>query len=515
MKTRNILILTLSILLTINSYSQNCYIELTDLSGSNIHENIQQLEEAACSLKVALPEEFRANFNVYNFGFYSLTQYMPGGYETVFNQMKNFASSNSTYYVLFGIQVQNSRGDLKIWIDFNLPNVEHFHCIKDWEHVKYQVRNIGSRNLIIDELPNSEIEIIKYLRLKIECKEICDNLIDDDDDGWIDCNDPDCEEYNRKNGRTLCIGQALFREYPEQLFGFDDNKIKAYPTYKTEIGDGIPWKSLGVGIEDQVFVDFSPQLDLKNLTYVATGVEIIGNLEPQNYTDLIKIKGTSSTQYAKIEVKDNTGAVIGGLNIKVLEPKPMILNLILMKLPSDATYPEVNFTESEIQEILNKTYKQINWTFTVNQIDKYEHDFDLDDNNIMDTHLFEDNNCLKYLFDNEKDLYRYQYYPLENPPLLERTSTIFLYNTLQALDENDIITFTNGSMPIQGVPYITGAVDSDYQHNKRTIAHELGHRYKYLHPWKQFNEYIKDSDALSLMEYVDLNLGYKIRAYQW
>jgi len=510
------LILTFVILFTINSYSQNCYIELTDLSGSNIHENIQQLEEAACILKLALPEEFRPNFHVYNFGFYSLTEYLPGGYETVFNQMKNIASSNSTYYIIFGVQVQNSRGELKIWIDFNLPNVEYFHCIRDWEHIKYQVRNIGSGNLIIDELPNSEIEIMNYFRLKIECKEICDNLIDDDDDGWIDCNDPDCEEYNRKNGRSLCTGQAVFSEYPDQLFGFDDNKIEAYPTYKTELGDGIPWKSLGVGVEDQVFVNFSQQLDLKNLTYVATGVEIIGNLEPQNYTELIKIKGISSTQYAKIEVKDMTGTVIGGLNIKVLEPKSMVLNLILMKLPTDNSYPVINFTESFLQSVLNNTYKQINLTYTVNQIDKYEHDFDLDDNNIMDMHLFEDNNCLQYLYNNEQDLYRYQYYPSEYFDLFNKTATIFLYHTLQTIDEKGALVFTNGGMPTDGVPYICGAVDCDYQHNIRTICHELGHRISLFHPWKEFeNTYIRDSDGFSLMEYVDPNYGYKIRAYQW
>ena len=149
---------------------------------------------------------------------------------------------------------------------------------------------------------------MEFLIQQIECAEICDNGIDDDKDGWIDCNDPDCwDEISGLRSSTICTGQVVFRENPNQNFGFDDNKIESYPTYYTSLGKGVPWKSLGLGVQDQVNVEITEQLILSDLSYIATGVEIIGSTTPQNYYETITIKGKSLTENAKIEVKDING----------------------------------------------------------------------------------------------------------------------------------------------------------------------------------------------------------------
>ncbi|MBK7335560.1 MAG: hypothetical protein IPJ00_05110 [Saprospirales bacterium] len=119
----------------------------------------------------------------------------------------------------------------------------------------------------------------------------------------------------RGKSRTICVGQAVFRENSNQNFGFDDNKIESYPTYNTPLGEGIPWKSLGLGVQDQVNIEFSDQLILSDLTYVATGVEIIGSTTPQDYNETITIIGNSLTENAKIE-EDIDGVTIGGLMVK-------------------------------------------------------------------------------------------------------------------------------------------------------------------------------------------------------
>lgn len=107
------------------------------------------------------------------------------------------------------------------------------------------------------------------------------------------------------------------------------------------------------------------------------------------------------------------------------------------------------------------------------------------------------------------------YYPTD-VNLLNRTATIFLYNVLQNKDEDGNLISVNGSFPKTGPPNIYGAVDSDWQYNKRTTAHELGHRLQYWHPWDEFeNSYFAYDDADALMDYVNILTGYKIRAYQW
>lgn len=507
MKLMNTVLLLLVVTNLIQA--QNCYVRLSDATGLDISFYQPELDSKACELQQSFPPQYQSQFKVFDFGFYSLNEYINGGFQQVIDDMELSTSIQSDYYLIFGRQLSNGQGQFKLWVDFVIPSAENFDCISPDEiaNIKLQVQQFGVSLSGPNDFFEAEIEAMDYLKEKIACSEICDNGIDDDQDGWIDCNDPDCQEEISGLRRTLCSGQAVFREYEDQLFGFDENKIVSYPTYNTPLGNGIPWKSLGIGVQDQVNVEFSDQLVLSDLTYVATGIEIIGSTIPQNYTETITIKGNSLTENAKIEVKDIGGEVIGGLMIKVLPAKSMTLNLVLVKLPNDSEYPNVNFSTSELENIMNECFKQINMTWTVGGINQYAYNFDLNNSQKLDAQ--EDWDILhNYLRLNHTDDYKNEYYPSNNAELFNSTSTYILFDKIQSSSGEQ----TNGwTRPNE----IYGVVNCNYQHNKRTMAHENGHRIGYEHPWEEFSGYMEFDDADALMDYVNILTGYKIRAYQW
>lgn len=413
--------------------------------------------------------------------------------------------------MIFGRQLSDFQSK-RILVDFKLPDLDEFSCLSqdDLVHLKIQMNNLPNMEVDLADFSQTEVEIMLFLKDRLSCTEICDNGIDDDNDGWIDCNDPDCiEEASGQRSNPVCSGQAVFREDPDQKFGFDDNQIKGYPTYTTVLGDGIPWKSLGIGEEDKVIVEFSNQLILSDLQYRATGVQIVSGNIPQNFQETITIVGNSLTQNATIEVLDIAGNVLGGLMIKVLPKKARILNLVLVKLPTEANYPNVNFTIQNLTQVLDNCFKQINTTWTVNAIDQYNVNFDSDNNGYLDSHTTpgEDYWILhQYLRLNYTNLYTSRYYPT-NVNLLNSTATFILYNKIQ-----NSTGFPNGWAKGTSL----AVTNCTYQHNKRTICHENGHLLGYQHPWEEFpTSYKQFDDAGALMDYLGILTGFKIRAYQW
>ncbi len=479
-------ILLLFVLMSIGK-TQNCYSVIADMSGVDTNPYQTELETTACELKAAFPVELQNQFKVFDFGSYSFNEKMEGGFQNIWEKVVQDIEEEFSFYVIFGKE-SDSRGVYsKFWFDMKLPQSSFFSCLDDTDiqQINLQVMallNAGNYTNVYD-YANKEIEAMIYIKAKISCQELCFNGIDDDGDGWTDCNDPDCYEGEKKknkqgHNKNLCKPQALFVEYSNQKFGFDDNKIKSYPTYSTPLGDGIPWKSLGVGVEDQVTIKFSSGAILQDITYQATGVEILSGNTPQGYEETITIKSSSVTNDAKIKVLDIDGNVIGGLMVVVLPAKEMILNLVLMKRPEDADYPNVNFTIPDMTEVMNNTFKQINMSWTVNPIDNYEWGFD--ENNDLKLDEDETYNIYSHVFEKEPILLS-KWFPSDDTKI----STYFLYTFIK--DENGF-TFEEDMF---------GAVSSGYQHNKRTMAHENGHRIGYNHPWEdeQNNGYKLYDDA--------------------
>jgi hypothetical protein len=69
------------------AFSQNCYKSIADMSGIDNSPYQTELENAACELRNAMPEEFRNKFKVFDFGFYSMTEYRQGGFQSEWDQL--------------------------------------------------------------------------------------------------------------------------------------------------------------------------------------------------------------------------------------------------------------------------------------------------------------------------------------------------------------------------------------------------------------------------------------------
>jgi hypothetical protein len=148
---------------------QNCYKLIADMSGINNTPYQSELEAAACDLKNSFPEEFRNDFKVFDFGFYSMTEYMQGGFETEWkNKVIPKAASESRYYLLFGKQTDSKGVYSKYWVDLKLPTTGDFECM---DILSQSIRTdiVVKYNLLLNRLnEKNKLDFTKYAELEKE-----------------------------------------------------------------------------------------------------------------------------------------------------------------------------------------------------------------------------------------------------------------------------------------------------------------------------------------------------------
>ena len=126
---KNTLTLIFLIALATIGKTQNCYEVLSDATGIDRTQNQSELETVACELRQAFPTEFKNQFKVFGFGFYSQNEYMEGGFDKFWDMAKEDAAVESPFYLLMGRQLPDSQGNSKMWFDLKLPNEGNFACI--------------------------------------------------------------------------------------------------------------------------------------------------------------------------------------------------------------------------------------------------------------------------------------------------------------------------------------------------------------------------------------------------
>ena len=108
--------------------NSQCYIQLGDYSGFDTSPYLEGLDAVACDLVRALPPEFRNQFRVYSFAFYSLNAYMDGGEDHIWQDLIRQAAQSTPYYLIFG-KVSTPKGPCsKILVSLSLPLSEHQAC---------------------------------------------------------------------------------------------------------------------------------------------------------------------------------------------------------------------------------------------------------------------------------------------------------------------------------------------------------------------------------------------------
>jgi len=169
--------------------SQTCYNVIANLTGLDNSSYLSQLETASCELRNVFPPEFQSDFKVFDFGFYSLSENMQGGFQAVWdNNVIPTANQQAKYYILFGRQLPDSKGQSKIWFKLKLPRTGNFECFEEsyFTKVEYKITKLLNENNI--NFFNSEIIVLTAL------KSIVTNI--------IECCDPSTNL--RSNECNLC-----------------------------------------------------------------------------------------------------------------------------------------------------------------------------------------------------------------------------------------------------------------------------------------------------------------------
>ena len=170
--------------------AQNCFVQLGDATGmTHTPAQLVDLEEAACELKASLPSEYQDSFIVFDLGFYRIKEYTENGLLTDWDTIIQDVQSLSNYYLLFGKAVdENIIYD--VLVDYKLPQDSN-ECYG----MEYFLNTTINEALFSSELnlynyADREVAVMEALQT-LNC-EVCDNGIDDDGDGYIDCYDLDC-----------------------------------------------------------------------------------------------------------------------------------------------------------------------------------------------------------------------------------------------------------------------------------------------------------------------------------
>jgi len=171
---KNTLTLIFLIALATIGKTQNCYEVLSDATGIDRTQNQSELETVACELRQAFPTEFKNQFKVFGFGFYSQNEYMEGGFDKFWDMAKEDAAVESPFYLLMGRQLPDSQGNSKMWFDLKLPNEGNFACITEEErniiynNIEYVLTNTFTTNFSSLEFNYSEIAAMQRLKLIVE-----------------------------------------------------------------------------------------------------------------------------------------------------------------------------------------------------------------------------------------------------------------------------------------------------------------------------------------------------------
>jgi hypothetical protein len=121
--------LPILILLLSTQLKSQCYKIEADFGGMDNSSYQAALEAAACQLRDSFPSIHQNDFKVYDFGFYSMNQYMQGGFKAFWEKVKTNVAAKSQYYLLFGKITNNEGVYTELWVDLVLPRNNSFTCI--------------------------------------------------------------------------------------------------------------------------------------------------------------------------------------------------------------------------------------------------------------------------------------------------------------------------------------------------------------------------------------------------
>lgn len=159
----------------LSSQTFNVVADLTGLPPTS--QELNDLETASNLAKAQLPSDLQSKFKVYDFGFYSLSRHMQGGYEAVWDKVKSdvAAKAESDYYIIFGRESSDVGPNTKIRVELELPRTSQFKCLNDEKrnNIEKYVQAVANQNLSFSAY-QGEIKALEmleaYIYKIVECE---------------------------------------------------------------------------------------------------------------------------------------------------------------------------------------------------------------------------------------------------------------------------------------------------------------------------------------------------------
>lgn len=150
---KTVVFLVIFVFVWANSKCQSCYKVLAELSGVDISSYQSSLQAKACQLRDSIPVEFRNDFKVLDFGFYSQSEHTTGGFKAVWdNKVVPQANMESKYYILFGKQTDQNGIYTKFWVEVKLPESGIFECFTSQHrlYITTQIKSVTETNYSVN-----------------------------------------------------------------------------------------------------------------------------------------------------------------------------------------------------------------------------------------------------------------------------------------------------------------------------------------------------------------------------
>ncbi|MEM9546231.1 MAG: Hint domain-containing protein [Bacteroidota bacterium] len=224
-------LLLLLILVSTSSKAQTCFENLGEASGIDAAVIEAEMDSAACAFIQTYPVQHQNNIKIYDFGFYAHNEVFEDDIETQWSSITSQVSAMSTYYVIVG-KITGQNGIYhKAKVAFHLPLDQSTDCLEEGSNYDL-AETIMNFNLSPITYVDNYQALLYYFKSSGGCED-CTNGVDDDGDGFMDCEDIDCFAHlysvkgdTKSSTRNSC-NPACMDISEEDLKAQLDEKIEA------------------------------------------------------------------------------------------------------------------------------------------------------------------------------------------------------------------------------------------------------------------------------------------------
>lgn len=270
--------------------AQECYEVIYDYTGLSYEVPLQDLTAVSCEISdlINSKRDQDVSVPVLDLGYYFISSYSEGSNVEQWNKSVSRVKEDYEFYILFGRLSNDLGSNFEVFVDINIPEIglgsERIAAIESIAKAYLEDEVVFPSTYYYNQK-----NILSLMKLFFNL-EICDNEIDDDGDGFVDCEDLDCtiipeaiQEFknslNKSAGCTLVSPAELECLNKRKLY-FQYNQVNDLATALAICGGISDWRE--ENIREVPIIQNG--IDVDN-TYVPSDIfepgRLIGDMEPR------------------------------------------------------------------------------------------------------------------------------------------------------------------------------------------------------------------------------------------